>query len=208
MSKKHVVREGEHMALIAESHGFRSYRTVWDHPDNAPLRAARSPHILAPGDEVTVPDLEAKSVDAATSRRHRFFVKRAGIELRVCFQAADATPIAKASCEVDVPGAPERATTDGDGILSVRIEDTASMGTITLRDSTITARVGHLDPIDLVSGFQGRLMNLGYYTGVVGFLEDPRSRLAVEEFQRGSGLPVTGIVDGATKSALLAAHGC
>ena len=28
--RRHIVREGEHMALIAANHGFRSYRTVWE----------------------------------------------------------------------------------------------------------------------------------------------------------------------------------
>ena len=208
MPRKHVVREGEHMARIAANHGFRDYRTVWNHPDNAPLRASRSPHVLAPGDEITVPDIASKSVEAATEKRHRFFVRRAGIELRVCFQDADGSAIAEASCGVDVPGAPERATTDGDGILSVRIAETAGVSTIVVRDDAMAARIGYLDPVDRVSGWQGRLMNLGYYAGVVGEEGDPRSKLAVEEFQLESGLPVTGVVDGATRAALLAARGC
>ncbi len=208
MPMKHVVRGGEHMAFIAAHHGFQSYRTVWDHPDNAPLRATRSPHVLAPGDEVMVPDLEVRTADAATERRHRFFVKRARIGLRLCVQRPDASPIAQVSCDVDLDGAPERATTDEDGILSVRISDTAEIGTLTIGENPVTVRIGHLDPVDLISGWQGRLMNLGYYSGVVGQADDPRSQIAVEEFQLDNGLQVTGVVDGATRSALLAAHGC
>jgi len=57
MPRKRQVREGDHLSSIAQAYGFRTDDPVWHHADNADLPAKRkSPHILAPGDEVTIPD--------------------------------------------------------------------------------------------------------------------------------------------------------
>lgn len=207
MPRTHIVAEGEHMAGIAAKYGFGSYRTVWDHPDNAALKATRSPHVLAPGDVVVIPDFEPRMAEGATERRHRFFRKRTAIELRIVFQRADGAPLAGAPFDIDLPGAPATGAAAADGMLSVSISEAASMGVLATGGARLAARVGALDPIDAVAGWQGRLANLGYYTGEIGQEDDPRSRLALEEFQLDSSLPLTGALDPATASALLAAHG-
>ncbi len=66
--------------------------------------------------------------------------------------------------------------------------------------------VGHMDPPDTESGIRMRLRNLH-------FLHDDQAPpehfgMAVGAFQRKHQLPDSGVVDDATRSAIMAAHGC
>ena len=62
----HEVQEGECILSIAEAAGL-FWETLWNHPDNADLKRERgSPHLLRPGDRLTVPELTKKSESCAT----------------------------------------------------------------------------------------------------------------------------------------------
>src|SRR3989442_1021381 len=84
MEKRHTVKQGEHLPKIAESYGFRDYRTIWDHPNNALLKQKRqNPMVLFPGDELFIPDKDGKKVSCATGQRHRFKVSRQALMLQI-----------------------------------------------------------------------------------------------------------------------------
>jgi len=68
--------------------------------------------------------------------------------------------------------------------------------------------IGHLDPIEEVSGIQGRLHNLGYHPGPVDGNEGPATRAALERFQEARDLTVSGEADSETRSQLKEHHGC
>lgn len=53
-----------------------------------------------------------------------------------------------------------------------------------------------------VKAMQPILLHLGYYRGALDGCKGPKVIAAVEQFQRNSGLPVTGEVDAATEAAL------
>jgi hypothetical protein len=59
---------------------------------------------------------------------------------------------------------------------------------------TFELKFGSLDPVETDTGVSGRLVNLGYGS------DDPKE--AIKAFQQKQGLPVTGEVDDATRSAL------
>ena len=66
MVKSHVVRTGECLQSIAALYGF-SPETIWGHPDNAKLAAARTHgSVLTPGDVLRIPERRDKEVDVAT----------------------------------------------------------------------------------------------------------------------------------------------
>ncbi|WIG94820.1 peptidoglycan-binding domain-containing protein [Myxococcus sp. SDU36] len=69
-------------------------------------------------------------------------------------------------------------------------------------------RVGHLDPIDTVSGIQGRLRNLGFGCGPIDGIAGPLTEAAVRAFQRNHGLSVDGVVGPLTRARLVEVHGC
>src|SRR5437870_2055914 len=49
MSKTRVIKQGEHLSGIAQEEGFVNFHTIFDHPNNAALKALRDPHDLFPG---------------------------------------------------------------------------------------------------------------------------------------------------------------
>lgn len=73
---------------------------------------------------------------------------------------------------------------------------------------TWSLAIGHLDPVEEVSGIQARLRNLGYGPGAVDGNEGPATRAAIERFQEARGLTVSGRADEATRAALQERHGC
>jgi hypothetical protein len=209
--KEWRVREGECLSSIAYAHGF-FWQTLWEHPANAELKQKRvDARILLPGDVVRIPEREAKSVRAATGRRHRFRVR--GVPERLLLQILE-NGVARANAPyvLTIDGVEQKGTTDGEGKLEHFVMPDARSGTLTFVDAegneaaAYTLLLRHLDPAEEPSGVRERLMNLG-------FLGDDAEGeelmpLALQEFQRVQGLPVTGTADESTVSALVAAHGC
>jgi len=100
-------------------------------------------------------------------------------------------------------------STDSDGRIELSIPPDARSGTLTLDPGTLKERVislnlGHLNPIDGVSGVTQRLNNLGFPCGD-GTDEETLSA-ALRVFQEKSGLPITGNVDDATRNKLRDLH--
>jgi len=71
---------------------------------------------------------------------------------------------------------------------------------------SVTLRLGHLDPIDTVSGAKQRLSNLGYGCGPGPDL-DETTREALRAFQGDQGATQTGELDDTTRTQLQQAHG-
>ena len=211
MSTPYTVRQGDHLARIAARFRFRDPATIWDHADNAELRASReNPDVLAPGDVVMIPDPEGRREEAATGRRHTFVARGKPLALRLSLLDFRGEPIAGAEGELAIR-APGEVTTDGEGKLDADLEPTDDGATLSLPQATITLAIGHLAPVALRSGVRARLVNLGYLVGPIDVAdgeEDDEERLALEDFQIDEGLDATGEIDDATRAALLAAHGC
>ncbi|MFP2931028.1 hypothetical protein ACLESO_38715 [Pyxidicoccus sp. 3LG] len=58
--KSYIVNEGDSPDSIAQRFGFESWKVVYDHKENAPLRKLRGPNEIKPGDEVMLPVLPEK----------------------------------------------------------------------------------------------------------------------------------------------------
>lgn len=57
MSTNYTVKPGDNLTKIALSHGFKSYRDIYDHPLNAAFRAKRpNPNLIFAGDVIVIPD--------------------------------------------------------------------------------------------------------------------------------------------------------
>lgn len=57
MSVRYVVKWGDTLSGIASRHGLKSYREIYDHPDNAEFKAKRpDPNKIFVGDVLFVPD--------------------------------------------------------------------------------------------------------------------------------------------------------
>src|SRR4051812_17468978 len=56
MGTPYTVRSGDTLSRIAHAHGFRNWRAIYDHPDNAAFRRLRpNPNLIYPGDVLQIP---------------------------------------------------------------------------------------------------------------------------------------------------------
>src|SRR5689334_22229736 len=118
MSRKHIVKQGECLSLIARRYGFSKYQTIYQHPDNADLRRKRpNPNVLYPGDVVMIPDRQAAATQHATGSSHRFSVWRAKKVLRLVIRDPDDAPLAHEPYVLAIDGESRSGTTDAGGKL-------------------------------------------------------------------------------------------
>jgi hypothetical protein len=210
----HTVKQGEYITKIATDYGFRDYQTVWDHPQNAALRAKRkNPNVLYPGDSLFVPERELREESRSTDSRHRFKVKGKPLMLRLQLLDLHERPITGTPCVLQVESESFELTTDGRGRIEHEIPPTAQAGRLVLRDpktlleTEVPLQIGRLDPVDTVSGQRARLRNLGYLVDLEGEDEDADLRTAIEEFQCDHSLAIDGRCGAATQAKLRDVHG-
>lgn len=107
MSTPHIVEQGEFLASIALKHGFRDWRVIWNHPDNAALKARRkNPNVLFPGDELRIPERTAGVAAAATGRLTTFVTGTNDVLLNITFENTSAKPLASRSGQLTIGGRP------------------------------------------------------------------------------------------------------
>ncbi len=220
MSTYHVVQQGEHLSGIAKQYGFSDYRTIWDHGQNAALKAKRqNPNVIFPNDRLFIPDRTEREEPRPTDALHRFRMKKPPLKLRLVLEDLYERPIRNAKCDLRVEGETRSLTTDGRGKLEQDIPPEARQASLIVHDPEtpadeipISIDIGHLDPVEEVSGQAARLNNLGYFAGPFQEVGDEDNKLlfrsAVEEFQCDHGLAVDGKCGPATQAKLKQVHGC
>jgi putative peptidoglycan binding protein len=228
MGKKVLVRQGDFLAQIAKDHGFHDPATIWNAPENAQLRQDRpDPNVLLPDDEIFIPDKIDKAVAVASGKRTTFQVGAPGTRLRLRVRSPDGLPLVGAICKVVVAQDAEVTGTNDQGVVDRAMPPLEPnvprpiAGRLDILDPPFELHlaIGALNPDTDIEGQQARLNNLGYFAGfdpvVVG---DPKSdderlaaqqfKWAVEEFQKDvMKIQPTGIMDAATRAALVAEHG-
>jgi len=213
-SGDYVVRQGDCLHSIAWRLGVDP-SVIWDHSANATLRDRRGDGILLPGDRLTVPEpAERPSFTVSEGGTHRFQAKIPRMELRLKLEHGD-EPRANMPYTAMVDGVRHEGTTGGDGSVTVPVRPGTRFATLTIHeegddyefDDVMELDLGGLDPADDATGIQARLRNLGYSVGQVDGAVGPRTREAIETFQRRQGLEVTGEADEATRQRLSELHG-
>jgi N-acetylmuramoyl-L-alanine amidase len=211
----YTIQQGDHLSSIAHDNGFSSPDTLWNHPDNAALKAKRKdPNILLPGDDLFIPDHTQKSLPGATAQRHKFRVHRPKLQLRIILEDLDETPLGDLAVSLEISGDTQSLTTGGDGLLHQPLEPTDKLGTLYFKDPTsnydreVPIKIGHLDPLDTPSGQLARLNNLGYFLGDPCDPEPDDLQSAIEEFQCNHHLTVDGKCGPNTQAKLKQVHGC
>lgn len=211
----HIVKQGEHISRIAHEHGFESFDLLWQRPENQQLKTLRrSPNVLAPGDEVFIPEKEERTETRPTEQRHRFRTKRTPLKLRLKLIGFDGKPIASTPCTFEIEGESKERSTDTAGMIESPLAAADEAGRLTIRqprqgaDVQVSLMIGHLDPVSMASGQQGRLNNLGYFAGEIGAeVNQELLKSAVEEFQCDVGLKVDGVCGENTQKKLTESHG-
>ena len=206
MPKIQIV-QGQSIPSVAKDYGF-FWQTLWDHGDNAALKQKRqNPNVLFEGDEVVVPEKELKEVSKPTEAKHKF--KRKGDPLKFKIQLKMmGKPRKNEDYVLNIDGKLIRGKTDGEGKIEQSVPGDATGGWLRLRDGKeqYPVRIGHLDPVDELTGVQQRLNNLGFTCGSEGGELDEGTQAALRSFQSKCKLNVSGEPDDATKAKLKELH--
>jgi Putative peptidoglycan binding domain/LysM domain len=209
MATTYTVKQGDHVSKLAKQFGFADFRTIWDHPNNAALKKLRqNPNVLAPGDQLFIPDKQVKKESRPTGATHRFKAPATTLFLRIVVKNLDDQPVANTPCKLQIEDQTFQLTTDGKGKIEKEIPKTAENGALTIGGEESPIKIGHLDPVDQISGYRARLNNLGYNAGDSDDPNDPQLRSAIEEFQCDRNLTVDGICGQQTQTTLKQIHGC
>jgi N-acetylmuramoyl-L-alanine amidase len=206
---EYSVEEGDCIESIAAQYGS-FWETVWNHPRNQELKSQRkNPNTLMPGDVVFVPDRALKEQACSTDQKHRF--KRKGVPsmLRIRLLNEDG-PRRSERYILVIDGKTYSGSTDPEGWLKHPVRPEARSGTLLVGDDQdeYTLELGHLDPIEEISGVQARLNNLDFNCGPVDGVLGPSTAAAIRRFQRAYKLPITGKSDDATTRKLVEVHKC
>lgn len=203
---RRVVR-GECISSLAAECGLM-WQTIWEHPENAELRALRKePNILMEGDDVVIPEKEDGEESGATEQKHRFRKKNTPAMLRLrILRAGKAVADTKYTLIID--GEMRTGTTTGQGDIEETIPPNAAFATLRLEGmlDVFDLPLGALAPVKELMGVQQRLRNLGFNPGPADGEMGDRTRRALKDFQASVGLEPTGEADDATRSKLAQVH--
>ncbi|WP_347988923.1 peptidoglycan-binding protein [Methylomonas sp. AM2-LC] len=220
MSKVHEVKQGEHMSSIASQYGFYDFKTIWDDPNNADIKKLRdNPNVLYPGDQIYIRDKKNKEIPRPTDQSHVFKVKPPKLKLHLMVENIYHQPVASAECSLQIDGKTIKIMTDSQGYIKQDLPLSATQAVLHIKnpetpfnDTQLTINIGHLDPVDQVSGQTARLNNLGYYAGpdqnATNEANQAMFQSAMEEFQCDQELLVDGICGPKTQDQLKKVHGC
>ncbi len=186
----HRVQQGDCLARIAKRYGFADWRTIYDHADNADLRAKRKdPHVLSPGDEVHVPEKKDTARSATTGKALKFRVTQRLSVVRLRLADEQHRALGGKKYRLTVGDKTHEGKLDAEGKLEHEVDptiDDAELKVWLSADASYTfaLKLGHLDPVDDIAGVQGRLTALKYLDApITGILDEP-TRAALRTFQR------------------------
>lgn len=209
MSIPRVIRDGEHLDVIAYRHGVQP-ADVWNDPGNAHLREARAGgHMLKAGDMVVLPErVHPKPVQVFAGGEIQIVARIPKITVTVVL-ASDGQPLAGEPWHIEGRGERASGVTGADGKVSFEVRVTTPRVTLLLERSGQHREivVGGLDPDHSVRGIAQRLKNLSLYGEEVVATPTPAFTAALTRFQTDAKLVPSGLVDAQTIAALVAAHG-
>ncbi len=202
MALNYTVKQGDCISSIAYEHGFFP-DTLWNHAQNKQLKERRKdPNVLMPGDIVFVPDKRVKEVGKPTDEVHKFRVKNTPKRIQIQLKYID-SPLENTAYTLTFDGSEIDGVTDSQGWIKQSLPPNAKKAQISLGDgTTFDLHLGSLDPIEEMSGIQGRLRTLGFYDGPLSGKLDEDTTSAIKRFQAYGDLDVSGEVDEETKSQL------
>ena len=215
MATIHIVEQGECLSSIAANYGFPDWHVVYDDPNNADFRALRpDPNLIYPGDQLYIPDPRIREEPCQTDRLHCFQVTFQPTYFNVRVRDLGDQPIANAPYRLNLTNLGVTGTTDDQGWIRCKIPAQSEFGTLMVwpnpaDQETVIAwslYVGHLDPLETITGVKARLNNLGYDCGDVNSIQDEEYESAVRQFQTDYGLKVDGIVGPQTRGKLKQEH--
>jgi Putative peptidoglycan binding domain len=212
----YIVRQGDYLTKLASIHGFDA-QTVWNDPANAELKNKRpDPELLCPGDVLMIPNEPPTGIALVVGAANRIVGTVPTTHVHMCFETAEGDPYKTLDYIVEGAGYEIKGTTDANGAVEFDVPVGAREVCVVFPDilKRFPLCIGDLDPIEEQSGIIQRLEQLGYRGwALAGLSEAPIDQrpecdeAAIRSFQHDQQLAETGIMDAATRAALLKAHG-
>lgn len=203
----YTVKQGDHISSIAHDSGFVSWKTIWDDGKNSSLKKDRNPNVLYPGDVVQIPEKQKKEESVPTTDYHTFQTIGEPLQLKIVVLDWAGNPVVDSDVNIEL-STKESQMTAGDGSVKKSIHPAADRtGKLVVKGHELGLKVGHLDPVEELSGQVWRLNNLGYRAGDPKDKTDPDYLSAVEEFQCDNALKVDGDCGPNTQAKLKEVHG-
>lgn len=217
MTQQHTVAQGETLLRIAKQYGYQTSKALYNHPSNAEFKALRpDPNLIYPGDKITIPPKKEKFIPLRTNSINSFVVQNEKEYFRLQIIHEDGDDIAGKRIVLNIGSQTIDTVLPADGLVEVELNENDSLtGQVDLYlkedqsspSESFTAQVGHLDPIDTLSGVQARCNLLGFDCGTVDGINGAKTKAGVREFQQAQQLQVDGIAGPVTKSRLVYVYG-
>lgn len=218
MAKTHTVAQGETLGRIAKQYKFSSGLNLYNHPANSEFRKLRpNPDLIFPGDRLTIPDVDAKPLIVSTGRQHMFCIKRETEKLRLKLQNRRGVALTNKKVVLTLGGEKIDSVIGADGVLEVDLPkgdeqegvlDVFMNPDVEEPTHRFELLLGHLDPVETLSGVQARCNMLGFDCGVADGVMGSKTRAGVKAFQKANGLDVDGVPGPKTKAKLQEVYGC
>ena len=208
---KHTVKQGECISSIAYKYGFFPDTLQQEAENSELMQSQRNPDILYPGDVINIPEKKEKSESIDTEKRHTFVRKGVPVYLKLRLLDDEQKPRANVDYTLSVDSLTFTDTTDYDGYIDKPIPPDSKRAILKLKIDEKTEvyeiPLGHIDPIEEISGIQERLHNLGYDCGNIDGEFGDKTRKMMNLFQRQNGLEETDVINDETRQKLLDLHG-
>ncbi|BDF95820.1 MULTISPECIES: PGRP and LysM peptidoglycan-binding domain-containing protein [Pseudoalteromonas] len=212
MVHQHTVAQGETLLRIARQYGYKTSTALYNHPSNAEFKALRpDPNLIFPGDIIKIPQKTEKFMPLKTGSKNTFVVRDEKEYFRLKVAYDDGEDIAGKRVVLNIGSQTIDTVLQSDGLIEVELNNNDALtGSVDLYlkagDTTPTksfaVQIGNLDPIDTLSGVQGRCNMLGFNCGKVDGVMGEKTRIGVKEFQYQHELEVDGIPGPKTKAKL------
>ena len=212
MTTTHTVKQGETLSRIAKQYKHSSWKSIYYHPKNADFQKLRpDPNVLYPGDEIFIPDPEPTIMSVTTSQQHVFCVKTEREFFRLKIETGEGRSLSGKRARLKIAGQEFDVIMDDSGMINVELPNNyTNDGSLDIfMDSQTTEpshsfelKLGHLDPIDTMSGVQARCNMLGHDCGEVDGQMGEKTRAGVLSFQTQYGLPGDGEINTETRTKL------
>ncbi|EAW26903.1 hypothetical protein ATW7_16892 [Alteromonadales bacterium TW-7] len=212
MTQQHTVAQGETLLRIAKQYGYQTSKALYNHPSNAEFKALRpDPNLIYPGDKITIPPKKEKFIPLRTNSINSFVVQNEKEYFRLQVSYDDGDDVAGKRVVLNIGSQTIDTVLQSDGLIEVELNNNDALtGTVdlylnegeTTPTKSFAVQIGNLDPIETLSGVQGRCNMLGFDCGTVDGVMGKKTRIGVKEFQYEHDLDIDGIPGPKTKAKL------
>jgi Putative peptidoglycan binding domain len=183
---------------------------VRDHEKNKPLFGSRTTYMLREGDQIWIPDEDAKVewFQLETGAVLKLEIEANARPFKLFLHYTNGKVLASQPFTLTADGNAYVGTTTPEGVLELEIPADATRGVLKVKNATQEVIIGALDPVHTAKGVQARLANLGYRPGPIDGVFGPHTIRAIKAFQTALKLEVDGLVGPKTRAALQQEYGC